>query len=224
MSDLHDRVLRRVDAVFFDCDGVLLDSVHVKERQFRAMMTERIPHLVEQAMDYYWRNGGTSRLAKFEWIWANLVGAPLTKSEIADLGREFGRRVFRGVVECPMLPGAKEFLDDFAEALPCFVLSGTPDAELKGVIEARGLSRYFRDVCGSPPDKTNTGRRLLGEHGLNRGRVCFVGDALTDLEAARNLGIRFIGIDGPHLTDFVGADVTMIPDLHSLAKAIAEGD
>jgi phosphoglycolate phosphatase-like HAD superfamily hydrolase len=224
MNALRNQVLRRVDAVFFDCDGVLLDSVHVKERQFRAMMMERIPHLVEPALDYYWRNGGTSRLAKFRWIWANLVGTPLSDEETAELGREFAERVFRGVVDCPMVPGAKDFLDDFAEALPCFVLSGTPDAELKAVIEARSLTNRFCDVCGSPPDKTNIGRRLMEEHRLDRARVCFVGDALTDLEAARNLGIRFIGVHGPHLTDFVDADVTIIPDLRSLEKTIAEGD
>jgi len=209
-----------VDALFFDCDGVLIDSVHVKERQFRAMMEERIPQFADAAMDYYWANGGTSRLAKFRWIWTNLVGSPLTESEVESLGKEFQSRVFAGVVVCPMLPGAREFLNSYAAALPFFVLSGTPDDELKRVIEARGIRQYFREVCGSPRTKTEIGRDLLERYGFDPKRVWVVGDATTDLEAARNLGLQFVGIDGPHLTRFVGPGERLIKDLTNLEQAI----
>jgi phosphoglycolate phosphatase-like HAD superfamily hydrolase len=213
-------LLEVVDAIFFDCDGVLIDSVHVKERQFRAMMEERIPKHADAAMDYYWANGGTSRLAKFRWIWTNLVGLPLTEPEVEALGREFQSRVFAGVVACPMLPGAKEFLERCSAALPFFVISGTPDDELKRVIEARGLQRYFREVCGSPRTKTEIGRDLLEGYGFDPKRVWVVGDATTDLEAARNLGLHFVGIDGPHLTPFVGPGERLIKDLTTLEQAI----
>jgi phosphoglycolate phosphatase-like HAD superfamily hydrolase len=214
------RLLDVVDAIFFDCDGVLIDSVHVKERQFRAMMEERIPKHADAAMDYYWANGGTSRLAKFRWIWAHLVGSPLTETEVEALGREFQSRVVAGVVACPMLPGAKDFLDEYGVALPFFVLSGTPNDELNRVIEARRLRQYFREICGSPRTKTEIGRDLLERYGFDPERVWFVGDATTDLEAARNLGLHFVGIDGPHLTPFIGPSERLIKDLTMLEQAI----
>jgi beta-phosphoglucomutase-like phosphatase (HAD superfamily) len=139
-----NRLQDLAEAIFFDCDGVLLDSVHVKERQFREMMEERIPQFVDAAMDYYWRHGGTSRLEKFRWIWSRLVHSPLADAEVEALGCEFQDRVFVGVVACPMLIGAQEFLEAHAAEIPCFVISGTPNDELKSVIEARGLQKYFR--------------------------------------------------------------------------------
>ena len=216
------RLLDVVDAIFFDCDGVLLDSVHVKERQFHAMMTERIPEFADAAMDYYWRNGGTSRLEKFRWIWKNLVHSPLPETEVEALGQEFASRVFSGVVGCPMLPGAKKFLELYAADLPCFVISGTPVDELKRVVDARGLQEYFREVCGSPRTKTEIGRDLFERHGFDPRKVWVVGDATTDLEAARNLGLHFVGIEGPHLSPFVGADERLIKDLTELEGAILE--
>jgi len=215
-----NQLLRVAQAVFFDCDGVLLDSVHVKERQFRAMMKERIPQVADAAMDYYWRNGGTSRLDKFRWIWSHLVHEPLTEPEVEALGQEFESRVFAGVVACPMLPGAMEFLEKYAGDLPCFVLSGTPSDELNRVVETRGLEEYFREVCGSPRTKTEIGRDILVRYRFDPARVWVVGDATTDLDAARNLGLHFVGIDGPHLTPFVGARERLIKDLTSLEEAI----
>jgi len=210
---------RNADAIFFDCDGVLIDSVHVKERQFRAMMLERIPQFADAAMDYYWRNGGTSRLAKFRWIWTNLVGTCLPEPEIEALGREFQERVFAGVVTCPMLPGAQEFLDAHATGLPCFVISGTPDEELKRVIRTRGMDKYFREMRGSPKTKTEIGLELLQRHQLTPSKTWFIGDATTDMEAARNLELRFVGVAGPHLTPFA-AGAPMINDIMELERLI----
>jgi phosphoglycolate phosphatase-like HAD superfamily hydrolase len=219
-TDETDSLLKRVDAIFFDCDGVLLDSVHVKERVFRRLMEERIPAHASAAMDYYWRNGGTSRLEKFRWIWRNLVGEPLEETTVRRLGEEFADTVFRGVVECPMIPGAMEFLERFCPRLPAFVISGTPGPELERVVAARGLTKFFRGVFGSPDHKTAIGGRLLAEHRYDPRRVWFVGDATTDRDAARNLGVHFVGLDGPHLTPFLAPQETVIRDLTELARVI----
>lgn len=220
MSVNAEQLQRRVDAIFFDCDGVILDSVQVKEREFRSMMEERIPRHADKAMKYYWANGGTSRLAKFRWIWTNLVGEPLPEAEVERLGSEFADRVFRGVVECPMLPGAKEFLEDYSADVPFFLISGTPDAELKRVVQARKLDRHFLGVHGSPMTKTVIGHSLIEKFEFDPKRTWFIGDATTDMEAAKNLGTHFIGIDGPHLSPFVGRETTLIRDLTELPSAI----
>jgi phosphoglycolate phosphatase-like HAD superfamily hydrolase len=211
-----------VDAIFFDCDGVLLDSVHVKEEQFRALMEERIPQHAAAAMEYYWANGGTSRLAKFRHIWKEIVKAPLSEDDVSAQGAEFAARVFKGVVDCPMLPGAKEFLDRHCPALPAYVISGTPDPELKRVIEARGLTKYFRGVHGSPRNKTQIGGELLANGGYRPERVFFIGDATTDRDAAINLGLKFIGIDGPHLTPFLTGAEIVIRDLTELDRVLTQ--
>jgi phosphoglycolate phosphatase-like HAD superfamily hydrolase len=217
---MTDSQLGSAAAVLFDCDGVLLDSVLLKEQAFRSLIAEKIPQHLDAAMEYFWQNGGTSRLEKFRWIWANLVGRPLEAADIADLGGRFERTVFDLVVQCPFILGAREFLDRFCPALPCYVISGTPQQELRGVLAARGMEGYFRGIYGSPQTKTEIGGRILQENGYAPERVWFVGDATTDRDAARNLKVHFVGIDGPHLTPFLDGDETVIKDLHGLESAI----
>lgn len=223
MSAAGKRQLPRhpnIDAILLDLDGVLLDTVHLKEAQFRAMIAEHCPAHLERAMQYYWSHGGVSRVEKFRWIFANLVQRPLADPEALDLGAEFARRVERLVLECPMLPGAAEFLRDYHDQFPCYVISGTPEPELRSILDQRGLSRMLAGVFGSPADKTRIGERILNEGGYDRARVWFVGDATTDRDAARALGIHFVGIHGAHLDPFLDGTETMIFNLRELPAVL----
>jgi phosphoglycolate phosphatase-like HAD superfamily hydrolase len=209
-----------VDAILFDFDGVVLDSVRFKQNQFRAIIQERIPDQLEPAMAYYLSHGGTSRVEKFRWIWANLVGRPLPPGEPEALGAEFARRVREGVLACPFVPGADVFLERYHAQIPCYVISGTPQPELRDIVQTRGLDRYFQGVYGSPESKTTIGGRILSEHSYDRSRSWFIGDATTDRDAAKALGIGFVGLDGPHLTPFLDGSEKIVSDLFGLAAAL----
>jgi phosphoglycolate phosphatase-like HAD superfamily hydrolase len=209
-----------VDAILFDFDGVVLDSVRFKESQFRAIIAERIPDLLQPAMEYFWSHGGTSRVEKFRWIWAHLVGKPLGPGEAEALGAEFAQRVREGVLACPFVPGAEEFLEQYHDRIPCYVISGTPQPELRDIVQSRRLDRYFQGVFGSPESKTTIGGRILEENRYDRSRSWFIGDATTDRDAAKALGIGFVGLSGPHLDPYLDGSERMVADLTGLAAAL----
>ena len=104
------RPFPHLDAVFFDCDGVLLDSAVAKEIAFRKLMEERLPRQADAAMEYYLQHGGTSRLMKFRAIWKDIAHQPLDDAGVAELAEAFSQRVFRQVCECPWMPGAEAFV------------------------------------------------------------------------------------------------------------------
>ena len=58
--------------------------------------------------------------------------------------------VVEEVVRVPWIKGAKAFLDKYSSKLPVFVISGTPETELKYVVDQRKMSHYFKEVLGSP--------------------------------------------------------------------------
>lgn len=209
-----------IELLLLDFDGVIVDSVLAKEQVFKAMIEERLPQLAPPAMEYFWSHGGTSRVEKFRWIFANLAKAPLTEEGARELGDEFARRVRDAVIACPMIKGAREFLDAHHSTIKMFVISGTPQPELRDIVEARGLSPYFRGVFGSPRSKSVIAAEILGDDPVSKDRVRFVGDATTDRDAARAIGVGFVGIHGPHLTPFVDGDETMIDDLTALPRAL----
>lgn len=205
-----------VDAVFFDFDGVIADSVDLKEKVFRGMMERHAAGYIEECMAYYQANGGVSRIVKFREIWADILKQPLDPDELDHLGKEFSESVFGAVVACELVRGAGEFLEEYHRQWPFFVLSGTPEPELQAIVRERGMERFFRGVHGSPPNKIQIGERILADHGFDRRQVWFIGDATTDRDAARGLRTRFVGIDGPHLTPFLDGAETVIEDLTEL--------
>ena len=74
-----------------------------------------------------------------------------------------------------------------------FISTGTPEEEIKIILEIKGLSKYFREVHGSPGKKPDHVKGILERFGYDKSEVVFIGDAPTDIEAARKNGITFIG-------------------------------
>ena len=61
------------------------------------------------------------------------------------------------------------------------------------ILKAKGLRKFFKDVYGSPEKKPEHVKKILKKHGYDKSEVVFIGDALTDRDAARENGIEFIG-------------------------------
>ncbi len=71
--------------------------------------------------------------------------------------------------------------------------SGTPQDELERIVQGRELTHYFSEVHGSPRTKAEIAREVAKSHDLRLDRCLFIGDAMTDYEAARNAAWPFSG-------------------------------
>jgi phosphoglycolate phosphatase-like HAD superfamily hydrolase len=211
-----------VDAVLLDFDGTIVDSVPLKFRAFQSIVESLSPEAVAPSMEYFWAHGGVSRYEKFRYVWTEILGRPMDPGRIEALAAEFHRRVYDLVVACRCVAGAEQFLEDCSERFPLFVVSGTPQGELDAVVRRRGMGRFFQGVHGSPPSKQETAGTILKKHGFRPDRVWFVGDATTDRDAARALGLRFVGLDGPHLTPYLSGGETVVSDLFQLRSMLVE--
>ncbi len=181
------------DAIFFDFDGVLVESTDIKIRAFRRLYQDHGDEVVEAVVAHHVHHGGVSRRKKIRYCHKQLLGIRLTESELDDLARQFSNLVVSEVVACDDVPGSKALLDRLTGHVPLFVISGTPHEELVHIVEHRGMPGHFVEVRGSPPSKVPHIRELLDRHGLKAERVLFVGDAMTDYNAATNCGLAFLG-------------------------------
>ncbi len=185
----------KYQAIFFDFDGVILDSVHVKTRTFAAMFCQYGPEVEQAVVDYHLAHGGVSRFKKFEHYYNNILGKPVTPKELQTLGEQFSSLALQGVLDSPYIPGALETLRALKEhGIPCFVASGTPDDEIKLIVEKKDLSQYFLEVHGSPRKKEEIVQDVLERYGYDPGQCLFIGDAMTDYEAAQKCRTQFLGI------------------------------
>ncbi len=182
-------------AVFFDFDGVIADSMDIKARAFAELFAEYGPSVQAGVVRFHLDNGGMPRHRKLRHCCERIAGMAVDDSHLDRLGRRFAELVFDGVLAAPLMPGAVESLRLLErEQIPAFVVSATPHEEMNRVAERKGLREYFLEVHGSPRSKTEIVADVVSRFDFAPQRCLFVGDALADLRAARDTGLHFLGI------------------------------
>jgi phosphoglycolate phosphatase-like HAD superfamily hydrolase len=207
-------------AVVLDFDGVILQSVAVKTGAFGRLFDNEKPEHREAIVAYHLKNGGISRFEKFRWAYREVLRRPLSPDEEKELGSRFNRLVEDGVVAAAWVPGASEFLKACHKTWPLFVASGTPQDEMRRIVERRGIGGYFRKVFGSPTKKAEILRGIAKDVGCALSELVMVGDASNDFEAARETGVPFIGIVLKGEASPFASDVRVLPDLTGLQAAL----
>lgn len=185
--------MSRYQAVFFDFDGVILESSGIKCVAFRALYQEHGTDVAEAAVAYHQAHRDVCRRKTIRQCHSRLLGISLSRDALDELARRFSGLIEDAVVASGWVPGAEALLDHHCRSLALFVVSRMPESELQRIVRRRGLSGCFRAVRGAPPDKVPIIRALLHDHRLFPDRTLFVGDSLGDWEAAHATGLGFIG-------------------------------
>ncbi len=199
-------------AVIFDFDGVILESAEIKTAAF-ATLFEGHP----VAVQYHLRNQGLSRYEKFRFFVETVLGSSYTEAVGVELNRRFDGIVQDQIAIAPFVPGAEGLLEVLSRQMPLFVASGTPQAELRRIVDQRGLSAYFAGVHGSPDTKAQIAAREIDRFGLDPRDVLFVGDATADYEGASIAGTLFVGRVARHDSSPFDSRVATVTDLADLA-------
>ncbi len=186
----------QVQAVFFDFDGVILDSTRIKTKTFQEIYAPFGDEVVKKVLRHHLQHGGISRVEKIPYYHREFLGQTLSREELEWLCLMFSENVKDAVVRADWIPGAEDFIKSHHNQVDLFIISGTPQEELTGIVRLRRLERYFKRILGSPVEKPDHVRSMVNEFGLQVDHCFFIGDALTDLNAAVETGVHFIGIQG----------------------------
>lgn len=204
------------DAIFFDFDGVLVESTDFKISAFEEIYRDSPPDRLARIMAYVRANEGIPRWDKIRHCHRTFLGIELDDRELSAWCERFRALVEDEVASCNWVPGAAEFLERHHLELPLFVVTGTPQEEILRILTRRKMSHYFVSVHGAPRRKPPIVKDLLDRHGFTPERTLFVGDARADYEAARVNGVRFVGRLLPGGSNGFPSDVPVISDLTSL--------
>lgn len=189
-----------VDAVIFDCDGVLFESRRANLAYYNTILRHfGLPEVTEQdrVKAHLCHTAASPRVFE-ELIGREQVSAAL---EFAS-GIDF--RLFIPYMDPePGMPGA---LASLADRMPLAVATnrGTSMTE---ILRHFGLGGYFSAVVTSRdvlrpkphPDMLELAARQLG---LAPERLLFVGDSELDRDAAREAGVRFAAYKGQVDSEF----------------------
>lgn len=193
--------LLRYDCMFFDFDGVVLESGDIKTDAFIELFAGL--GIEEQVKEHHLANQGVSRYEKFRWITENLLNQPYTEATKKELGDRFAALVKQKVIAAPFVAGFVEMIEKIREQnIYCVVASGTPQTELVSIVNERELTPWFDEVHGSPRKKDEIVREVWSRTDFSPEKCLFFGDASTDFEAAEKVGIDFFARLTDELSDY----------------------
>lgn len=186
-------LLSQYKFIFWDFDGVIMDSMSIRDKGFEKVLKEYPEAQVEELLAYHRRNGGLSRYNKFRYFIENILKRPVKDGEINDLASQFSS-VMKSLLVNPdlLINEAMQWVKKEKPATRQFIVSGSDQTELRYLTEKLDIARYFNGVYGSPVPKKKLVELLLELEQADKNECCLIGDSVNDKEAAETNGIRFI--------------------------------
>ncbi len=208
-----------IKAIFFDFDGVIMDSMTLKLDAYCACLKEyRLARTdVDRIMREYM---GQSRHKIIVELYEKLVGGTIPSDVFEKALTEFNRQDEDAREKLTYLPGSLEFIRAVHADRFTAVVTGTPEEFILKTTAHHGLDQYFDIVRGSPDTKREIVAELLGAHSLSTAEAIFIGDGRTDQEAADHHGIRFVGFDNGEISFEPATAWQVVTNLDELMPAI----
>jgi beta-phosphoglucomutase-like phosphatase (HAD superfamily) len=212
------------EALLFDFDGVIVESVDIKTSAFEALYAEYGEQVVSAVRAYHLAHGGVSRYAKFRHFDTTLLGLPPPcPARERALDERFSALVLEAVVVAPLVAGVSAVLDYYLPRVPMYVVSGTPQDELATIVARRRLGHYFQRLCGSPTTKDIHVATVLAAARHAPERTLLIGDAMTDYAAAISGGTHFLGRVAPATENSFPESVAVIADFRGCPNGSLDG-
>lgn len=185
--------LSEYDVYIFDCDGVILDSNQLKIDAMRSALMSILSDnkKIDICVEYFRNNFGKSRFHHVEFFVNNYLDTveemkEHLKKNILDAYSSQCKALY---LLAEVTPGFINFIESLQGHK--YVASGSEQNELREVFQERGLDIYFKGIFGSPVRKSQLIAEIIASEKC--GKVVMFGDAISDLEAATENEIDFIG-------------------------------
>ncbi|MCA6073425.1 HAD family hydrolase [Fulvivirga sedimenti] len=187
------------DVLLWDFDGVILDSMHIRDLGFEKVLSEYPPEQLNELLNYHRRNGGLSRYVKFRYFFEEIRNEAVSEDQIKYLAGSFSD-VMRKMLINPdnLIHDSVSFIRKYSSSVEMHVVSGSDQEELRYLCKELGLSEFFSSINGSPTPKTELVSALVERRSE---RFALIGDSMNDFDAAKSNGVDFFGYNN---TDLAG--------------------
>ena len=186
--------------ILFDFDGVLIDSMPVRELGFRKVLEDYPAKEIDKLIDFHNSNGGLSRYVKFRFFFENILEKIISDKEINTLASSFSKIMLELLANPDLLINdSLDFVTKNYSDMDLHIVSGSDGDELRTLCVGLGIANYFKSINGSPSPKTDLVRDLISRFSYDKNSTVLIGDSTNDLEAAVHNQIRFIGYNNPKL-------------------------
>jgi len=184
--------LENIKVIFWDFDGVIINSNSIRELGFRTTLNNYPEKQVEALIKYHRVNGGLSRYNKFRYFYETIRNENVDEERITALANIFSD-VMRKLLTTKslLIDETVNFIKEHYNNYCMHIVSGSDEKELNYLCECHSLSKYFISIKGSPTPKNELVKSILINNKYNSRECILIGDSINDYEAASLNGLHF---------------------------------
>lgn len=184
----------QIKTIFWDFDGVLMNSNAIRDRGFLEVLKKYPQEEVNQLMTFHQTNGGLSRYVKFRYFFEEIRGEVISENEIQKWANKFSEIMLSSLINKDLLiQETNRFVANNYQNYDMHIVSGSDGNELNKICQGVGISQYFKSIQGSPTPKNTLVKDLIKNEKYNKPNCLLIGDSINDYEAAIDNGISFLG-------------------------------
>ncbi len=186
--------------ILFDFDGVILDSMPIRDYGFKKIFEDFDDDLVDKLLDYHNKNGGLSRYVKIKYFYNELLNKEISEEGINSYADNFSKIMKRELVNKKyLIVDTLEFIENNFKKYNLHVVSGSDEKELQYLSKELGISNYFQSINGSPTHKNQLVKNVLLNNKYLSNETILIGDSINDYEAAEENNLDFYGFNNTAL-------------------------
>jgi phosphoglycolate phosphatase-like HAD superfamily hydrolase len=183
-----------IKTILWDFDGVILDSMAVRDWGFREIFKSFDNEKVEALLKYHRLNGGLSRYVKIRYFYEEILEKEITESEVLEYANAFSVLMKKELTNPNnLILDSLQFIKDNYKKYHFHIVSGSAQEELRYLCKELNIYHCFLSIHGSPTPKKQLVDSLLKLHNYKLLDTCLIGDSINDYDAALANNILFYG-------------------------------
>jgi len=189
--------------IFWDFDGVIVDSMPIRDYGFAKIFEDFDKDLVDKLLEYHTLNGGLSRYVKIRYFYNTLLGLEVSDERVQELADSFSTIMKKELTNKKyLITETIKFIEENYKNYNFHIVSGSDEKELNYLCKELGLTKYFKTIEGSPTPKNDLVKNILEVYSYNPKESVLIGDSINDYEAANINGMTFYGYNNKDLKEF----------------------
>jgi len=182
----------RIKVIFWDFDGVILDSNEVRDKGFEEVLRDFPKEDVDQLLSFHRKNGGLSRYVKFRYFFEEIRNETITQDEINTWALKFSEIMLSSLKDKALLiPETVNFIKNNYQKYQMHIVSGSDQTELRELCKSLKMDQFFKSIHGSPTPKNDLVKSIIEKEGYKPSTAILIGDSINDYEAAKVNGLYF---------------------------------